>query len=76
MTSGPSHVLALTKGKTGENIIDEFRDLIGPTDVEEAKTQKPERFVVCSMVKPWYIFQVIVESLISLDLEKLYLVEI
>ncbi|XP_052079977.1 thioredoxin domain-containing protein 6-like isoform X20 [Mytilus californianus] len=42
MTSGPSHVLALTKGKTGENIIDEFRDLIGPTDVEEAKTQKPE----------------------------------
>ncbi|CAC5383652.1 NME8 [Mytilus coruscus] len=43
MTSGPSHVLALTKGKTGENIIDEFRDLIGPTDVEEAKTQKPER---------------------------------
>ena len=42
MTSGPSHILALTKGKTGENIIDEFRDLIGPTDVEEAKTQKPE----------------------------------
>ncbi len=49
MTSGPSHILALTKGKTGENIIDEFRDLIGPTDVEEAKTQKPERyfFLLC-----------------------------
>lgn len=43
MTSGPSHVLALTKGKTGENIISEFRDLIGPTDVDEAKTQAPER---------------------------------
>ncbi|KAJ8320307.1 hypothetical protein KUTeg_001894 [Tegillarca granosa] len=42
MTSGPSHILVLTKGRTGENIINEFRDLIGPTNVEEAKEQHPE----------------------------------
>ncbi|XP_061183794.1 thioredoxin domain-containing protein 6-like isoform X2 [Saccostrea echinata] len=42
MTSGTSHVLVLTKGRTGENIISEFRDLIGPTDVEEAKEAQPE----------------------------------
>lgn len=44
MTSGNSHVLVLTKGRTGENIISEFRDLIGPTAVEEAKEAKPERW--------------------------------
>lgn len=43
MTSGNSHVLVLTKGRTGDNIISEFRDLIGPTEVEEAKEAKPER---------------------------------
>ncbi|XP_069108068.1 thioredoxin domain-containing protein 3 homolog isoform X10 [Argopecten irradians] len=42
MTSGPSHILVLTKGRTGENIINEFRDLIGPTSVEEAKEKQPE----------------------------------
>ncbi|KAL4217403.1 Thioredoxin domain-containing protein 3 [Mactra antiquata] len=42
MTSSPSIVLAITKGKTGENVIKEFRDLIGPTEVEEAKEQAPE----------------------------------
>uniref|UniRef100_A0A8W8L7M3 Nucleoside diphosphate kinase-like domain-containing protein n=1 Tax=Magallana gigas TaxID=29159 RepID=A0A8W8L7M3_MAGGI len=42
MTSGNSHVLVLTKGRTGENVISEFRDLIGPTAVEEAKEAKPE----------------------------------
>ncbi|OWF51269.1 Thioredoxin domain-containing protein 3-like [Mizuhopecten yessoensis] len=42
MTSGPSHILVLTKGRTGENIINEFRDLIGPTSVEDAKEKQPE----------------------------------
>ncbi|CAC5426174.1 NME8 [Mytilus coruscus] len=42
MTRSPSFVLALTRGKTGKNIIENFRDLIGPTDVEEAKTLKPD----------------------------------
>jgi nucleoside diphosphate kinase len=43
MTSGNSHVLVLTKGRTGDNIISDFRDLIGPTTVEEAKEAQPER---------------------------------
>ncbi|XP_033727952.1 thioredoxin domain-containing protein 3 homolog isoform X28 [Pecten maximus] len=42
MTSGPSHILVLTKGRTGENIINNFRDLLGPTSVEEAKEKQPE----------------------------------
>ncbi|XP_060586781.1 thioredoxin domain-containing protein 6-like isoform X15 [Ruditapes philippinarum] len=42
MTSSPSIVLAITKGKTGENIIKEFRDLIGPPEVEDAKEAAPE----------------------------------
>ncbi|XP_053385455.1 thioredoxin domain-containing protein 6-like isoform X23 [Mercenaria mercenaria] len=42
MTSSPSIVLAITKGKTGENVIKEFRDLIGPPEVEEAKEAAPE----------------------------------
>ena len=43
MTSGPSHVLVLTKGETGENIIHEFRDLLGPPSVEEAREIAPDR---------------------------------
>ncbi|KAL3853950.1 hypothetical protein ACJMK2_013244 [Sinanodonta woodiana] len=42
MTSGPSHILIITKGKTGQNIIKEFRDIMGPTDVEEAKEKAPD----------------------------------
>ena len=37
-------MLVITKGKTGENIIKEFRDLIGPPGVDEAKEQAPERY--------------------------------
>ena len=44
MTSGPSHVLILTKGERGEGIIDDWRELIGPTVVEEAKEQAPNRY--------------------------------
>ena len=35
--------LALTKGETGEGVVEDMRSLIGPTDVEEAKTECPER---------------------------------
>ncbi|XP_052812769.1 thioredoxin domain-containing protein 6-like isoform X13 [Mya arenaria] len=42
MTRSPCIVMAITKGKTGDNIIKEFRELIGPTEVEEAKEQAPE----------------------------------
>ncbi|XP_064647235.1 thioredoxin domain-containing protein 3 homolog isoform X5 [Lineus longissimus] len=40
MSSGPSHVLVLSKGDAG--IIDEFRDLLGPKDVDEAKEVAPD----------------------------------
>ncbi len=35
--------LVLTKGDTGEGVVEEIRDLIGPTDVEQAKEEAPER---------------------------------
>ena len=43
MSSGPSVVLVLTKGATGEGIIDEWRDMLGPANVEEAKENAPDR---------------------------------
>lgn len=41
--SGPCMTLVLTKGDTGEGVVDEIRNLIGPKDVEEAKEKAPER---------------------------------
>lgn len=35
--------LVLTKGDTGEGVVEEIRDLIGPTDSEQAKETAPER---------------------------------
>ena len=43
MTSGPSVALVLTKGETGEGIIEEWRELLGPPSVEEAKESAPDR---------------------------------
>ena len=45
MTSGPSVVLVLTKGDTGDTVIQEWRDLLGPASVEEAKESAPDRSV-------------------------------
>ncbi|KAI6646698.1 Thioredoxin domain-containing protein 3-like [Oopsacas minuta] len=43
MTGGPSVILLLSKmGLTGEGIIQEFRDIIGPFDIETAKEQSPQ----------------------------------
>ncbi|XP_065844765.1 thioredoxin domain-containing protein 6-like [Oscarella lobularis] len=42
MSSGPCHVLILTKGETGENAIPELRSLIGPTDSESARQEAPD----------------------------------
>ena len=44
MSSGPSYVLVLTKGETGEGIVEEWRSLLGPASVEEAKEQAPDRY--------------------------------
>ena len=43
MCSGPCMTLVLTKGDTGEGVVEEIRDLIGPKDVEQAKELAPER---------------------------------
>ena len=47
MISGPSHVLVLTKGNTGETVVTDVRELLGPKNVEEAKEEAPDRCVVC-----------------------------
>ena len=39
MTSGPVRALGLTKGDTGDGVIDLWRDVIGPYDPDEAKKQ-------------------------------------
>lgn len=44
MTSGTSCVLALSKEGNHEDVINEWRKDIGPTDVEEAKKQDAESF--------------------------------
>ncbi len=37
--------LVLTKGDTGEGVLEDLRTAIGPKDVEQAKTEAPERCV-------------------------------
>lgn len=41
--SGPCMTLILTKGDTGEGVVDTIRDLVGPKDVEQAKETAPQR---------------------------------
>lgn len=36
--------VVLSKGDTGEGVIDEFRELIGPADVDVAKQDAPTRW--------------------------------
>lgn len=43
--SGPCMTLVLSKGDTGEGVVDEIRNMIGPKDVEQAKEEAPERCV-------------------------------
>ena len=45
MSSGPSHVLVLTKGQTDDSIIKDWRDMLGPPAVEDAQEQAPDRYV-------------------------------
>ncbi|XP_067300716.1 thioredoxin domain-containing protein 6 isoform X2 [Pseudorasbora parva] len=42
MSSGPSHVLVISKMEGCEDVIPAWREFIGPPDIEEAKTQQPE----------------------------------
>ena len=41
--SGPCMTLIISKDGTGEGVIPQFRDLIGPKDVNKAKEEAPER---------------------------------
>lgn len=43
VTGGPCKVLVLTKGETGEGVIDLWRQIIGPFDAAVAKDEEPER---------------------------------
>lgn len=43
LCSGPCMTLVLTKGETGEGIVEDIRKIIGPKDVEQAKEVAPER---------------------------------
>ncbi len=43
--SGPCMTLVVTKGETGEGVVGDIRQLIGPPDVEKAKQEAPDRWV-------------------------------
>lgn len=43
MASGPSHVLVVSKPEGTDDVIPAWREFIGPTDVEVAKREKPDR---------------------------------
>ncbi|KAI4893002.1 hypothetical protein NFI96_027329, partial [Prochilodus magdalenae] len=42
MSSGPSHVLVISKPEGCDDVIPAWREFLGPTDVEEAKREHPE----------------------------------
>jgi len=42
MSSGPSHVLVLTRGQSDDSIIKDWRDMLGPPAVEDAKEYTPD----------------------------------
>ncbi|XP_028289447.1 thioredoxin domain-containing protein 6 [Parambassis ranga] len=42
MSSGPSHILVLSQMEDSDSIVPAWREFIGPTDIEEARRDKPE----------------------------------
>ncbi|XP_072541663.1 thioredoxin domain-containing protein 6 isoform X2 [Salminus brasiliensis] len=42
MSSGPSHVLVISKPEGCDDVIPAWREFLGPTDIEEAKREHPE----------------------------------
>ena len=46
MTSGPIRVLGLTKGDTGDGVVQLWRNIIGPYDPAIAKVSETERFLL------------------------------
>jgi len=42
MTSGPVRALGLTKGDTGEGVVDLWRSIIGPFNPDQAKKESSD----------------------------------
>ncbi|XP_022535892.2 thioredoxin domain-containing protein 6 [Astyanax mexicanus] len=42
MSSGPSHVLVISKPEGCDDVIPAWREFLGPTDIEEAKREHPD----------------------------------
>ncbi|XP_065108430.1 thioredoxin domain-containing protein 6 [Paramisgurnus dabryanus] len=42
MSSGPSHVLVISKAEGSEDVIPAWREFIGPPDIDEAKMKQPD----------------------------------
>lgn len=43
MSSGPCHVLVVSRQEGSDDVIPAWREFIGPADTEEARRNKPER---------------------------------
>lgn len=41
MSSGPCMTLVVSKGETGQGVVEEIRNILGPKDVEKAKEEAP-----------------------------------
>ena len=48
-SSGPSHILVLSKGDFGENIIEEWLEVLGPPNVAEAQESAATRCLCLSV---------------------------
>lgn len=46
MSSGPSHVLVISKADGCDDVIPAWREFIGPPDIEEAKIKQPDRYLI------------------------------
>uniref|UniRef100_UPI0037E7226E thioredoxin domain-containing protein 6 n=1 Tax=Semicossyphus pulcher TaxID=241346 RepID=UPI0037E7226E len=42
MSSGPSHILILSQVEGSADVVPAWREFIGPADIEEARTEKPD----------------------------------
>ena len=47
MTSGPVRALGLTKGDTGEGVLELWRSIIGPFNPDDAKRESSDSIRVC-----------------------------
>ena len=43
--SGPCMTVVVTHGDTGEGVVEQVRELMGPADVDLAKQDAPDRYV-------------------------------